>query len=303
MSRTTFIEVDGRRTRIRVDGNPENPPVLLIHGIGRSMEDWSTQYERLGQAYRTISLDVPGFGFSERPRDTITLPVLAHGVVGALDALGEHRPMHVVGNSLGGAIAQQLLVEQPDRVASLSLINSAGFGSEVTMLLRMLTVPVLGAMSMRRPTRASAAMMERLIHADKAIATRERIDHAFAVGSQPDAGAVMLETALTLGTPRGVRPEWRRELAAGVARTPRPTLIMWGTRDRILPAHHITSPRRCGCTRTPKCTCSTASAICRSSNARNGSPTYCCHSWCAPTVDQRVPFSRQLTALASSGGS
>jgi len=172
------------------------------------------------------------------------LPVLAQGVADALDALGEKRPVHAVGNSLGGAIAQQLLVEQPERVASLSLINSAGFGSEVTMLLRMLTVPVLGTMSMRRPTRASAALMERLIHADKSIATRQRIDHAFAVGSQPDAGTVMLETALALGTPRGVRPEWRRELAAGVARTPRPTLIIWGTRDRILPAHHITEAMR-----------------------------------------------------------
>ncbi|WP_235435868.1 alpha/beta fold hydrolase [Mycobacterium sp. EPa45] len=236
--------MDGRRTRVRVDGDPDNPPLVLIHGIGRSMEDWSTQYERLGRSYRTISLDVPGFGFSERPGETITLPVLARGVVGALDALGEKRPVHVVGNSLGGAIAQQLLVEHPDRVASLALINSAGFGSEVTMLLRMLTMPVLGAMSIRRPTRMSAVLMERVIHADKAIATRQRIDHAFALASQPDAGAVMRETALALGTPRGVRPEWRRELADGVARTPRPTLIMWGTRDRILPSHHITEAMR-----------------------------------------------------------
>ncbi|MCV7345550.1 alpha/beta fold hydrolase [Mycolicibacterium rhodesiae] len=239
MSRTAFVEVDGRRTRVRVDGDPGNPPVLLIHGIGRSLEDWAPQHERLAQSYRTIALDVPGFGFSERPQETITLPVLAEGVVAALDAVGENRPVHAVGNSLGGAIAQQLLVDQPERIASLALVNSAGFGSEVTMLLRMLTMPVVGPMSVRRPTRASAALMERLIHGDKAIATKERIDHAFAVGSVPGAGEVMRETALALGTPRGVRPEWRRDLAAGVARTPRPTLIVWGTRDRILPAHHI----------------------------------------------------------------
>ncbi|BBX06830.1 alpha/beta fold hydrolase [Mycolicibacterium aichiense] len=244
MSRTAFVEVDGRRTRIRVDGDPGNPPVLLIHGIGRSLEDWAPQHERLARSYRTISLDVPGFGFSERPRQTITLPVLAEGVTAALDALGENRPVHAVGNSLGGAIAQQLLVDQPQRIASLALVNSAGFGSEVTMLLRMLTMPVLGPMSVRRPTRASAALMERLIHGDKAIATKERIDHAFAVGSVPGAGEVMRETALALGTPRGVRPEWRRDLAARVARTPRPTLIVWGTRDRILPAHHIRTAMR-----------------------------------------------------------
>ncbi|MCV7176345.1 alpha/beta fold hydrolase [Mycolicibacterium sphagni] len=244
MSRPAFIEVDGRRTRVRVDGDPANPPVLLVHGIGRSMEDWAPQYERLAGSYRTIAVDVPGFGLSERTTEPITLVRLARGVASTLDTLGETRPLHVVGNSLGGAIAQQLLVEQPDRVASLSLINSAGFGSEVTLLLRMLTMPVLGPMSIRKPNRMSAVLFERAIHADKSVATKERIDHAFTVGSQPGAGAVMREAAIELGSPRGVRPEWRRELAAGVARTPRPTLIIWGSQDRILPAHHIEEAMR-----------------------------------------------------------
>jgi pimeloyl-ACP methyl ester carboxylesterase len=244
MSRTAFVEVDGRRTRVRVDGDPDSPPVLLVHGIGRSMEDWAPQYERLGQSYRTISLDIPGFGFSERTREAITLASLARGVAGTLDELGETRPVHVVGNSLGGAIAQQLLAVQPGRVASLALINSAGFGSEVTPLLRIITMPVLGALSTRRPTRMTAAVLERSIHADKAVATKERIDHALTIGSQPGAGAVMRETACALGTARGVKPGWRRELAAAVAGSPRPTLIMWGTRDRILPAHHIDEAMR-----------------------------------------------------------
>lgn len=244
MSRPTFIEVDGRRTRVRTDGDPAKPPVLLVHGIGRSMEDWAPQYERLAQSHRVIALDVPGFGFSQRPRTAITLAALADGVAETLDALGETRPVHVVGNSLGGAIAQQMLVSAPERVASLALINSAGFGSEVTPLLRMLTVPVLGELSTRRSSRLSAALFERSIYADRSVATKARVDHAWTVGAQPGAGAVLRETVLELGTPRGVKPQWRRELAAAVTRTPRPTLIMWGTRDRILPAKHINEAMR-----------------------------------------------------------
>ena len=244
MSRTAFVDVDGRRTRVRVDGDPANPPVLLVHGIGRSMDDWAPQYEQLEQSYRTIALDVPGFGFSERPREAITLACLARGVATTLDVLGEDRPVHVVGNSLGGAIAQQLLADQPERIASLALINSAGFGSEVTLLLRLLAVPGLGALGARPPTRMSARMFERAIHANRAVATKERIDHALAIGAQPGVGAALRETALALGTPRGVKPQWRRELAAAVARTPRPTLIMWGSQDRILPAHHIEEAMR-----------------------------------------------------------
>ncbi|WP_328353289.1 alpha/beta fold hydrolase [Mycobacterium sp. NBC_00419] len=244
MSRPAFIEVDGRRTRVRVDGDPNRAPVLLVHGIGRSLEDWAPQHERLAQRHRVISLDVPGFGFSDRPTESITLAVLARGVGRTLDELGETRPVHVVGNSLGGAIAQQMLADEPDRVASMALINSAGFGTEVTPLLRMLTVPVLGELSVRRPSRLNAVLFERLIHADKAVATKERIDHACAVAQQPGAGTVLREAAMALGTPRGVKAQWRRELAAAVARNPKPTLIMWGTRDRVLPAHHITEAQR-----------------------------------------------------------
>jgi pimeloyl-ACP methyl ester carboxylesterase len=244
MSRPAFAEVDGRRVRVRVDGDPSHPPVLLVHGIGRSLEDWDPQYERLSAGHRVIAVDVPGFGFSDRPDGPITLSTFAKGVLGAVDVLGETRPLHVVGNSLGGAIAMQILANRPERVASLALIDPAGFGSEVTMLLRMLTLPVIGPLSTRRPTRASAKLLERTIFADPALATKARIDHALAIGGQPHTGAVMRETAVHLGTARGVRPGWRRQLAAFAAQHPRPTLVMWGDRDRVLPAHHLDEARR-----------------------------------------------------------
>ena len=248
--------------------------MLLIHGIGRSLEDWAPQYERLAAGHRVIALDVPGFGFSERPREPISLPVFARGVADTLDALGESRPVHVVGNSLGGAIGQQLLAQDPDRVASLALINSAGFGSEVTLLLRMLAMPVIGPLSTRKTTRASAALLERTIYADRSLATRQRVDHALAIGRQPHSGAVMLETAVELATGRGVRPEWRRELATAAARNPRPTLIMWGLATGCCP--RTTFTRRAGCTRTRSCICSPASGTCPRSSARSDSPTCCC---------------------------
>jgi len=73
VSTPTFVAVDGRRTRVRVDGNPDNPPVLLLHGVGRSLEDWAPQWNRLAGSYRVITLDIPGFGFSSRPTESMTL--------------------------------------------------------------------------------------------------------------------------------------------------------------------------------------------------------------------------------------
>jgi len=244
MSRPTFVEVDGRRVRVRVDGDPANPPVLLLHGIGRSLDDWAPQHERLASAHRVIAIDVPGFGFSERPDGPITLSAFAKGALGAVDVLGETRPLNIIGNSLGGAIALQTLALRPERVSSLVLVNSAGFGREVTLLLRVLTMPVLGALSVRRPIRASARLLERTIFADRSLATRERIEHALAIGKQPHFGPLMREIATELGTTRGVKPGWRRQLAAFAALHPRPTLVMWGDQDKVLPAHHIEEAKR-----------------------------------------------------------
>ena len=244
MNSPAIISVDGRRTRVRVEGDPTNPPVLLLHGVGRSLEDWAPQYPRLATNHRVIALDIPGFGFSARSPEPTTLQVLARGVLETLDSLGERRPTHVVGNSLGGAIALQLLVLDPQRVASLVLVNSAGFGSAVALPLRLLGLPVLGPLATRRTTRVSALLTERMIYADPKLATKARIEHALAIGRQPGAGAVMLETARSLLTAGGIKPGWRSQLIAAAAKHPRPTLIIWGDRDRILPPHHFDSARR-----------------------------------------------------------
>lgn len=244
MSRPAFVEVEGRRVRVRVVGDADKPPVLLIHGIGRSLEDWDPQYERFAGDFRVIALDVPGFGFSDRPAAPISLSTFAKGVFGTVDVLGETRPLHVVGNSLGGAIAMQMLAHRPERVTSMTLVNSAGFGKEVTPLLRVLAMPVLGPLSSRRTTRAAATMLERACFADPALATRERVDRAMAIAGKPFHGEIMLATAQQLANGLGIRAGWRRQLAAFAALHPRPTLVLWGERDKVLPAGHIEEARR-----------------------------------------------------------
>ena len=243
MTAPHLIDVDGRPTRVRVGGDPQNPPVLLLHGISRSLEDWSALFVRLTPRYRVITLDMPGFGFSARPPEA-TLAALATGVAQTLDALGETRSCHVIGNSLGGAVAMQLLTAHPDRVATLVLLNSAGFGSEVTPLLRMLSVPGLGRYLATHSTPAGARLMERQIFADPALATPQRVEHALAIAAQPDSGTFLHEATGHLGTVRGVANRWRHDLLTAAAAHPRPTLIVWGDKDRILPAHHLDAARR-----------------------------------------------------------
>ena len=104
-----YLDVRGSRIRFHETGDPAAPPVVLLHGIGRSLEDWALQHSRFDDAYRVISIDMPGFGLSQRLPAITTLPVLAGGVWATLDALGETRPVHLMGNSLGGAVSMTML--------------------------------------------------------------------------------------------------------------------------------------------------------------------------------------------------
>jgi pimeloyl-ACP methyl ester carboxylesterase len=244
MSAPQFIDVGGLRTRVRLEGDPSGRPVVLLHGIGRSLEDWDPQYELLAEGNRLIGMDLPGFGHSQRRPEPASLKALGAGVVATLDALGEDRRVHLVGNSLGGAVSLQVLGAAPARVASVVLVNSGGFGKEVTYLLRMLAVPGLGKLALRRPTRAGSRHIERALYADKTLATKERVDLALKLGREPGAAAFMSELSMGLGTLRGIRPEWRRELLDAARQDYRPMLIIWGDKDQILPARHFDVARR-----------------------------------------------------------
>jgi pimeloyl-ACP methyl ester carboxylesterase len=237
------VTVRGARIRAQVSGDPANPPVLMLHGIGRSLEDWAPQHERLAGEYRVISVDMPGFGLSDRLPEPVTLDSLAAGVEQTVAALGEDRPLHLMGNSLGGAVAMRMLTRDPGRVVSLTLVNSAGFGKEVALFLRVLAIPGLGRRLMRRFDRRASWRVERALFADRALITDERVEFGLRVAARPEYAAVFLEAAKSVGGLRGVRAAWRTALLAEVAQLGKPMLIVWGDRDLILPASHLAAAR------------------------------------------------------------
>lgn len=107
-------------------GNPDGPTIVLIHGFSDSKDSFVDTCQALSGTYRLILPDVPGFAEASSPLDfTYDLASLTGVVAGFFDALGL-RDVHVVGSSLGGAIAVQLAMTRPECLRSMSLVAAAG---------------------------------------------------------------------------------------------------------------------------------------------------------------------------------
>jgi 3-oxoadipate enol-lactonase len=107
---------------LRVFGPAQAPPVLLLHGLGSSGADWAFQIGALQRDYRLLVPDLPGVGRSPAPPHH-SIPLYADALLQALDALAIER-CHLVGFSMGGAVALELALGSPARVASLCTINA-----------------------------------------------------------------------------------------------------------------------------------------------------------------------------------
>ena len=102
------------------------PPVVLLHGFADQKETWSLVGRILSAQHRIIAPDLPGFGAADRIRpEEAGTAALADYLAGFLEAL-DLAPAHVVGNSMGGGVAQRLATGWPERVRTLSLVCSMG---------------------------------------------------------------------------------------------------------------------------------------------------------------------------------
>lgn len=101
----------------------EGTPLLFVHGLGSSSRDWEEQVDFFANRYKVIVFDVRGNGKSGKPAGPYSIPLFTKDTSKMLKALGVGSA-HVVGISMGGMIAFQLAVSQPEMVRSLVIVNS-----------------------------------------------------------------------------------------------------------------------------------------------------------------------------------
>ncbi len=124
-----FIPVLGLRLHLRDTGPRDAPAIILLHGLGSSLQTWEGWARTLSATYRVIRFDLPGFGLTGEDPTGDYSDARSVAVVGALmDTLSIHRAT-IAGNSMGGKIAWMFAAAHPDRVDRLILISPDGFAS------------------------------------------------------------------------------------------------------------------------------------------------------------------------------
>lgn len=112
------LQVEGRTVAVQEYG--EGEPLLIVNGTTQSLGFWAQAAPVYAERHRVITWDLRGLGGSERGTGEMSVRSLAEDALALLDALGVQRA-HVLGYSLGSAIAQEMALAAPDRVASLVL--------------------------------------------------------------------------------------------------------------------------------------------------------------------------------------
>ena len=219
------LDAGGRRLRYLEMGSGDGVPVLLLHGFGADLNSWMFTQPALAEGRRVIALDLPGHGGSSKDVGSGNVDALTDAVEAALTALGIER-LHLVGHSMGGAVAAALTTRRPERVASLTLIASAGFGPEINgdfingfvRAARRKDAEVVLRFLVHDPALISRTMIEDVLRykrIDGVTAALEVIAHAWFAGGRQTLDLIAAVTGLAV-----------------------PVQLIWGRDDQIIPVTH-----------------------------------------------------------------
>lgn len=230
-----FALIDGTKLRYRDNGGA-GPAILMTHGIGESLEFWHRQFDSLNQSLRLIAWDMPGHGLSDESPEAMSLEGQAQVAWKLLDQLGVG-VVHLVGNSLGAAMSIRMASQEPTRVASMLLANSAALGPEVFGAFRLMTLPFLGGLMTRPGPMAVAQQIKAIVYRSDTISPEVRTAIERNV-HRPGGARHFLALLRRMTTLRGQRSHVWMQSHAILQSLRMPILVVHGEHDSVLPEKH-----------------------------------------------------------------
>jgi pimeloyl-ACP methyl ester carboxylesterase len=230
MDSDQYLETSFGRMRFVEAGRGE--PIVLVHGIGRSLHDWSENIDVLAQSHRVIALDMLGFGRSDKPKIRYTVDLQAQVLCEFMRGL-KLEPATLIGNSLGGAVSLTLALRHPEMLSHLVLVAPAGMGEHGAAFFGLMARPLIGEL-ITRPSLAGSKRFLHALFADKKFHTEARAKQDFELGRTPGSQRVFLSMLRSMVQRQQLHPELLKNLRDRLHELELPTLMIWGEQDQIL---------------------------------------------------------------------
>ncbi|MFD5093118.1 4,5:9,10-diseco-3-hydroxy-5,9,17-trioxoandrosta-1(10),2-diene-4-oate hydrolase [Amycolatopsis thailandensis] len=237
MTEGKYVTVqDGLKLHYHEAGVEHPETVILLHGGGPGASAWSNFGRNLpvfAKNYRTLAIDQPGFGRSDKPTEHPQyFRHSADAVVGLMDELGIERA-HFVGNSLGGGASVRLALNHPKRAGRLVLMGPGGLSVNLFAPDPTEGIKNLGRFSAPPgPSREKLEAFLRIMVHDQSLITEELIDERFAAASAPESLAAMKAMGKSFAQSDSYEEGmlWRE-----AHRLRQRVLLIWGREDRVNP--------------------------------------------------------------------
>ena len=218
-----FTEVGGLRVRYADRGFGDSV-VLLLHGFGGDLDNWMFNLDSLAEKHRLLALDLPGHGQSVKTNVDPSLSGMATFVRKFLDVLSVSS-VHVVGHSMGGAIAMQLASDSPETVKSLGLICSAGLGPDINSdYLR-------GFVEAQSQQELKLVLQQLFV--DESLVNLQLVNDLLNYKRMDGVEATLKALSETL-----ISAGEQTFLTDNIVASGIPVLVIWGKQDRIIPVSH-----------------------------------------------------------------
>ena len=210
-------------TAIPRASNSGQRAVVLVHGFGGDLNNWLFNHPALAAERRVIALDLPGHGESAKALQRGDLDELSETVLALLDHL-DIAKAHLAGHSMGGAVSLNVARLAPQRVASLSLVASAGLGEAINGQY------LQGFVTAANRNALKPQMVQ--LFADPALVTRQMLEDMLKFKRLEGVDQALQQLAGALADGDRQRHDLRGVLGN------HPALVVWGGKDAIIPASH-----------------------------------------------------------------
>ena len=212
----------------------QGPPIILLHGFGGCAYSWRFLAPALAADHRVYTIDLKGFGLSDKPEDGNYSVRDQADMVTAFIRSQDLHDLVMIGHSMGGAVTLmtylQVRQDQPERIKRLVLIDSAGYPQKLPWFVWLAQAPGLAAVGGKLvPARLAADLVLKKCYYDDDKITEEQIDTYAYYGSLPGAREAVVQTA------KQIMPADVDALIAQYKTISVPVLIIWGEEDEVVP--------------------------------------------------------------------